>query len=365
MPHLSDRFHEQNRTNGSQDPTDRPPNRTGSFDAEAVTEAVARRVLGQPEAVEAVRRALVVAQAGFHERDRPLGSLLLVGPTGVGKTELVRRVAAELRGGPDDLCRVDMGQLAQEHYAASFAGSPPGYAGSREGMSVFDRAAVEGTALTPGIVLFDEVEKAHPVVLRALLGVLDRGLLTLANGEKTISFRNAFVFLTSNLGSREVARRRAAPWRRLVDTAGRAPGLGRPAGRVASRFGHRDAGAVDRAVRGFFDPEFLNRLDAVVHCGEITPEVAAAIVELRLGDVTARLARRGVELRVGAGVVPAVVRAGFDPVHGARGLGRAVREQVIAPAAQVLVAHRASGGDRVAVRVEDTPDGVVVVPADR
>jgi ATP-dependent Clp protease ATP-binding subunit ClpA len=214
-------------------------------------------------------------------------------------------------------------------------------------------------------VLFDEVEKAHPVVLRALLGVLDRGLLTLANGERTISFRNAFVFLTSNLGSREVARRRSVTWRRLVDTAGRAPGLGRPAGHVVSRLGHRDAGAVDRAVRGFFDPEFLNRLDSVVHCGEISPEVAAAIVELRLADVAARLARRGLELRVGAEVVPAVVRAGFDPVHGARGLGRAVREQVVAPAAQALVAHRATGGERVVVRVEGTPDGLVVLPVDR
>ncbi|MGD9530451.1 MAG: AAA family ATPase [Pseudonocardia sp.] len=349
MPFLSDRFHDQNRRDGRTDLTGpsgppgspAPANRTGAFDAAAVASAVGDRVVGQPGAVRALRRALVVTQAGFHDRERPLASMLLVGPTGVGKTEMVRRLAAQLRGGPDDLCRVDMGQLAQEHYAASLAGSPPGYAGSRESHSMFDRDTVEGTPYRPGIVLFDEIEKAHPVVLRALLGVLDRGVLTLANGERTISFRNAFVFLTSNLGSRDLARRRSRPWRRFVDAAAAAPVLGPPATRLAAGLRGRERGTVDGAGRDFFDPEFLNRLDEVVYFTEIAPDVAEAIVALQLRDVAAVFRRRGAELDVGPGVVEYLVRKGFDPVLGARGLARVVRASVVVPAAEALVRHRA------------------------
>ncbi|EOD64490.1 AAA family ATPase, partial [Amycolatopsis vancoresmycina] len=185
------------------------------FDPAEALAAVLDRPADAEPAVAAAVRALSLAAVGATDPDRPLATLLLVGPTGVGKTELVRRVAAELRTGPDDLCRVDMNALAQEHYAASFTGAPPGYAGSKEAYSLFDRTTVEGDPYRPGIVLFDEVEKAHPTVLRALLHVLDSGTLRLASGQQTISFRNSLVFLTSNLGSAELARRRRSPWRRV------------------------------------------------------------------------------------------------------------------------------------------------------
>ncbi|MGE3287496.1 MAG: AAA family ATPase [Pseudonocardia sp.] len=380
MPFLSDRFHDQNRHSGRTEPTgpSGPPaqaNRTGAFDAAAVASAVGDRVLGQQPAVRALRRALVVAQAGFQDRERPLASMLLVGPTGVGKTEMVRRLAAEIRGGPDDLCRIDMGQLAQEHYAASLSGSPPGYAGSRESHSMFDRDTVEGTPYRPGIVLFDEIEKAHPVVLRALLGVLDRGVLTLANGERTISFRNAFVFLTSNLGSRDLAHRRSRRWRRIVDAAAAAPVLGPPAARLAAGLRGQERSTVDGAVRDFFDPEFLNRLDEVVYFTEILPDVAEAIVTLQLRDVAALFRRRGAGLDLGPGVVEYLVREGFDPVLGARGLARVVRASVVVPAAEELVRHRArpatgsgggsgANGDSAGLRVRvDVVDSTVAVTA--
>lgn len=364
MPYLSDRFHDQNANRNADQNTNAATgaiptglNRTGTFDAAAAAARIGRRVLGQSTALAAVERALVIAQAGFHDRERPLASLLLVGPTGVGKTEVVRRLAAELRGGPDDLCRIDMGQLGQEHYAASLAGAPPGYAGSRESSSLFDRATIEGTPLTPGIVLFDEVEKAHPVVLRALLGVLDYGRLTLANGEQTISFRNAFVFLTSNLGSSEVARRRSTTWRRALDSTHRTPGLGAAARRAAGLLGRRDTGAVQREVRRFFEPEFLNRLDEIIVFREISPDTASAIVRLRLEEMTALLGRRGVALEVGTGVVDTIVDRGFDPVNGARGLGRAIRRHVLVPVAEALVTHRAAGSDELRVRIDVADPG--------
>jgi ATP-dependent Clp protease ATP-binding subunit ClpA len=244
-----------------------------------------------------------------------------------------------------------MSQLAQEHYAASFAGAPPGYAGSREGLSVFDRDKVEGGPLTPGIVLFDEVEKAHPTVLRALLGVLDRGTLRLANGQQSISFRNTFVFLTSNLGSRELARHRSAAWRTALDRVLAAPWAGTP-GRVARSLSARvQDSIVDRAVRDFFDPEFLNRLDDVVPFAEIDPVTARAITRLEVGFVVDRLRHRGAELSVDETAIALLCRQGFDPVHGARSVRRAVHRRVLVPAAAALVEQRAAGRPHPRIRV--------------
>src|SRR4051812_13392756 len=172
-------FHDQNGT------VERPNNVDVNsaptvFDHDEFVARLAGRILGQPDAVRAAARAVSIARAGVADPGRPLASVLLVGPTGVGKTELVRQIAAEIRSGPDDLCRIDMAALAQEHYAASFSGAPPGYAGSKESFTVFDKNKIEGDPYTPGIVLFDEVEKADPTVIRSLLHVLDTGDLRLA-----------------------------------------------------------------------------------------------------------------------------------------------------------------------------------------
>jgi ATP-dependent Clp protease ATP-binding subunit ClpA len=354
-------FHDQNRSSGNSNGG--TPVRTGTYDARSISERLADRIVGQPSAIRAVRRALVVAQAGVQDHERPLANLLLVGPTGVGKTELVRQLAAALRSGPDDLCRVDMSQLAQEHYAASFSGSPPGYAGSKENFSLFDRGTVEGGPYTPGIVLFDEVEKADPAVLRALLGILDCGTLRLANGEQAISFRNAFVFMTSNLGTRELDERRRAPWRRLANAVADIRG----AGGIYRRTGHlrtrSDSNTVDRAVRSFFDPEFLNRIDEVVHFDEISTDVATRITELEIHDVVQRLRRRGLDVVVDAAAVETLRRAGFDPAHGARSLRRTINRHVLVPAAEALVAQREAQIANPRVRIETDGHRIAVRPA--
>lgn len=218
-----------------------------------------------------------------------------------------------------------MNSLAQEHYAASFNGAPPGYAGSKEAFTVFDRSTVEGDPYTPGIVLFDEVEKAHPTVLRALLGVLDNGILRLANGQEKISFRNSFVFLTSNLGSKELARRRGSRWRTLLDR------------------GHTRRTVVDKALQSFFDPEFLNRIDETVIFDELDRTTVEQVARLETDLLRTRLRRRGVDLQVDDSAVHLLADQGFDPVYGARGLRRTLRTHLAAPVAAEIMRVRPTG----------------------
>ncbi len=320
MPFLTDMYHKQNRNSArvAEPPATRP---AGGFDPQELSRRLGAAILGQPHAVEAVVRAVSIAQVGVADPGRPLSSVLLVGPTGVGKTELVRQVAAALRTGPDDLCRIDMSALAQEHYAASLSGAPPGYAGSKESFTLFDKGKIEGGPYQPGIVLFDEVEKADASVLRALLHVLDTGELRLANGQQKISFRNSYIFLTSNLGSGKIAalqrsRRRRRWW-------------GKPA--ASERELARDA------VESFFDPEFFNRIDETVVFDAFDDNTAERVTRKEIGDLVHRLKARGVELEVDDSVVEFVQAKGFDPVYGARGLRRAIRTELTEPVAWAVL----------------------------
>lgn len=322
MPFLTDMYHDNNKSRSSTSrPGHTPAPEHHGFDPEHFARQLRARIAGQESAIRAVTRAVTVGQSGLNDPERPLGNVLLAGPTGVGKTELVRRVAAELRASSEDFCRIDMSALAQEHYAASFSGAPPGYAGSKESYSLFDKGVIEGDPYTPGIVLFDEIEKADRAVLRALLHILDNGHLRLANGQRTISFRNCYVFLTSNLGSRALLQMRRRP----------AAGLAR---HFRSRSPER---TIRRELERFLEPEFFNRIDETVVLHAFTAETAAEVTRRELDLLAKRLARRSVTLTVSDAAVQELTRAGFDPAYGARGLRRAVRSLLSDPLARGLL----------------------------
>jgi len=302
-------------------------------------ELLKSQIIGQDEAVEVVVRVLALVRANLRADGRPWATVLLAGKTGVGKTELVRQTAALVRSGPDDMCRIDMGALAQEHYAASFAGAPPGYSGSKEGHSLFERSAVEGDTMTPGIVLFDEVEKAHGAVLRALLQVLDHGEMRLANGQETLRFHNTIVFMTSNLGARELDGRLLRAARRLADQQHRLAFV--PGRHHALAAIHRWERTLTRdAVRDFFDPEFLNRIDEIVHLDGLDSESATTVAWLRVGDLQRQLRSRDVTLTVDPSVVARLVEEGFDAAYGGRSVRRAVRKLLTVPVARTMADRR-------------------------
>ena len=291
-----------------------------------------RRLIGQPEAVRAVSDAVRRARAGISDPDRPTGSFLFLGPTGVGKTELAKALADFLFDDERAMVRIDMSEYAEKHSVARLVGAPPGYVGYEEGGQLTE--AVRRRPYT--VVLLDEVEKAHPEVFDVLLQVLDDGRLTDGQG-RTVDFRNAILVLTSNLGSTY-----------LVD-----PSL-------------PDEAKRDRvldAVRASFKPEFLNRLDEIVVFDALTTADLEKIVDLQLSGLARRLAGRRLELDVAPAAREWLALTGFDPLYGARPLRRLVQSAVGDPLARLLLAGEIRDGDTVRVDRADDGSGLTVARA--
>jgi ATP-dependent Clp protease ATP-binding subunit ClpB len=286
-------------------------------------EQLKKRVVGQDEAVRAVADAVRRARAGLQDPNRPIGSFLFLGPTGVGKTELTKAIAEFLFDDDQAMVRIDMSEFMEKHSVSRLIGAPPGYVGYDEG-----GVLTEAVRRRPyQVILFDEVEKAHPDVFNVLLQVLDDGRLTDGQG-RTVDFKNTLIVLTSNLGSAYLAALRD----------------GESAETVREQ--------VMEEVRRAFRPEFLNRLDEILLFNRLSRAHMTDIVEIQLGHLRKLLADRKIDLEFDNKALQWLANRGYDPVYGARPLKRVIQRNLQNPLATLILEGRIKDGDTVKVTVE-------------
>jgi ATP-dependent Clp protease ATP-binding subunit ClpB len=296
-------------------------------------ERLRQRVVGQDEAIEAVSNAVRRARAGIQDPNRPIGSFIFLGPTGVGKTELAKALAEFLFDDENALIRIDMSEYQERHTVSRLIGAPPGYVGYEEGGQL-----TEAVRRKPySVVLFDEVEKAHPEVFNLLLQLLDDGRLTDSHG-RTVDFRNAVVIMTSNIGSvhiqemlEERAKKPEAYWT-LSNTELK--------------------GKMMADLRSFFRPEFLNRIDEIVIFNPLTKELLTQIVEIQVNRMKRYIAEKNVDIRLTEKAKEYFAGIGFDPVYGARPLKRALQREILNPLAMKILDRTFREGDTVLVDYE-------------
>ena len=289
------------------------------------------RVVGQDEAIDAVAAALRRSRAGLQDPDRPIGTFLFLGPTGVGKTELARALAEFMFDSQDAMIRIDMSEYMEKHTVSRLVGAPPGYVGYEEGGQL-----TEAVRRRPySVVLLDEIEKAHPDVFNVLLQVMDDGRLTDGQG-RTVDFKNVVLIMTSNIA---------------VDTAG-APNAGSPPADTA-----RADAQLREDLLGHFKPEFVNRLDDVVRFAPLSRAQIGEIVELQVANVLARVRERGIEVTLTDAARELLGNLGYDPAYGARPLRRVIQKQLTDRLALALLDGEFHAGDTVRV---DAVDGALV-----
>ena len=291
-------------------------------------DVIAQRVIGQPEAVKAVSTAVRRARAGLQDPNRPIGSFMFLGPTGVGKTELTKALASFLFDDETALVRLDMSEYMERHSVARLIGAPPGYVGYEEG-----GALTEAVRRRPyQVLLFDEIEKAHPDVFNVLLQVLDDGRLTDGQG-RTVDFRNVLIIMTSNLGADILVMQQEG----------------------------EDSGAVRhevmQIVRSHFRPEFLNRVDEIILFHRLRREDMGAIVEIQLGRLAKLLEDRKITLDLSPDARAWLAAKGYDPAYGARPLKRVIQKNVQDPLAELILAGEILDGSEV--KIEAGPDGLI------
>jgi len=284
-----------------------------------------QRVIGQNEAVTAVADAIQRSRAGLADPNRPIASFIFLGPTGVGKTELAKTLAAYLFDTEDALVRIDMSEYMEKHAVSRLIGAPPGYVGYEEGGQLTESIRRRPYA----VVLFDEIEKAHPDVFNILLQILDDGRVTDAQGH-TVDFKNTIIIMTSNIGSQYI-----------LDVAG-----------DDSRY-EEMRNRVMEALRGSFRPEFLNRVDEIIIFHSLQKDELRQIVQLQLNRLRQRLSDRKISLKLSDAAIDFLAEVGYDPVFGARPLKRAIQRELETPIAKAILRGEFNDGDTIFVDVEN------------
>lgn len=286
-----------------------------------------KRVIGQDKAVSAVARAIRRSRSGIKDERRPIGSFLFLGPTGVGKTELAKSVAAAMFGSEDNLIRLDMSEYMDQIASSKLIGSAPGYVGYEEGGQLSEQVRRHPYS----VVLLDEVEKAHPDVFNLLLQVLDEGFLTDSKGRK-VDFRNTIIIMTSNLGSRTLFDSKAVGFNAdKVDQA---------KARQAK---------VEQAIKQFFRPEFLNRIDETIIFDELTKKQLRDIVTLLTHKLVVRLQKKGITLKISRAALDKIVQDGYDPENGARPLRRAIQNDIEDKLSEMLITGEVKSNDTLKI----------------
>src|SRR5258705_5016866 len=292
-------------------------------------ERLERRVVGQKEAIEAVANAVRRSRSGLQDPNRPIGSFIFLGPTGVGKTETARALAEFLFDDENAMIRIDMSEYMEKHTVARLIGAPPGYIGYEEGGQLSE--AVRRRPYS--VVLFDEIEKAHPDVFNVLLQVLDDGRLTDGQG-RTVDFRNAIIIMTSNIGSPII--------QEYYST-----------GKLSTKDHAEMERLVQTELRTHFRPEFLNRVDDIIIFHSLDEKQLAQIVEIQLQRLEKRLAQQQLTLEVDRSARQLLAKEGYDPQFGARPLKRTIQDLLLDPLATKLLLGEFKAGDRIKVQAHD------------
>jgi len=309
-------------------------------------DALMARVVGQDEAVRAVSNAIRRSRAGLSDPNRPSGSFLFLGPTGVGKTELTKALAWFLFDTEDAMVRIDMSEFMEKHSVARLLGAPPGYVGYEEGGYLTEAVRRKPYC----VILLDEVEKAHPDVFNVLLQVLDDGRLTDGQG-RTVNFKNTVVVMTSNLGSQIIQEMVADAHGRASAAGGRGAAGAAPGAAEENYQKMKDA--VMEIVAQHFRPEFINRVDETVVFHPLGKDQIRAIARIQVEHLLKRLADRDIGFEVSEAALDKLGRAGYDPVYGARPLKRAIQQQLENPLAQKILAGEFGPGDTIKVDARD------------
>ena len=303
-----------------------------------------KRIMGQDEAIINISKAVRRARAGVKDPRRPMGVFLFLGPTGVGKTELVRTLSDFMFGSEDAMIRLDMSEFMERHTVARLIGSPPGYIGFEDGGQLTE--AVHRKPYCT--ILLDEIEKANPEVFNILLQIFDNGHLTDAKG-RTVDFRNSIIVMTSNLGSDLIRRENSMGFALKSDDA-----------KTEDQAYHRMKDKVLEEVKRFFRPEFLNRIDSTIVFHSLNRQHILSIVSLQLGEVEQQLLEKHISLEVTDGAKEYLAEKGYDPNFGARPLRRLIQDEVEDQLSEEILGGRLNAGDVAHVDIED---GKIVVKA--